>query len=250
MWRRRAIRCTCTPQESLSPTPNVTVCELNPEYPGDYDPWLGRFDSAICINVLESVKDPVQVLDSLGHCLKTGGTLVVLVPQGKDLYGSLDEAMGHRRRFSSADLAQALGQAGFEVLAFYQLNKIGALSWWIFGKLLGRKSISKPALKLFDKTVWFWRRGGRTPARRGVVAGGRGKTHRDPPTLRLDGEICRHGGAALSARRWSGRFSVTARGKWRSSTTCSPAMSGISRKSAAGSSSITSISAIPRRSAR
>ena len=82
----------------------------------------------------------------------------MLVPQGKDLYGSLDEAMGHRRRFSSADLAQALGQAGFEVLAFYQLNKIGALSWWIFGKLLGRKRISKPALKLFDKTVWFWRR--------------------------------------------------------------------------------------------
>jgi glycosyltransferase involved in cell wall biosynthesis/phospholipid N-methyltransferase len=139
-------------------TPNVTVCELDPQYPGDYDPLLARFDSAICINVLESVKDPVQVLDSLGRCLKTGGTLVVLVPQGTDLYGSLDEAMGHRRRFSSADLAQALGQAGFEVLAFYQLNKIGALSWWIFGKVLGRKRISKPALKLFDKTVWFWRR--------------------------------------------------------------------------------------------
>ena len=40
----------------------------------------------------------------------------------------------------------------------YQLNKIGALSWWIFGKLLGRKRVSKPALKLFDKTVWLWRR--------------------------------------------------------------------------------------------
>ena len=40
----------------------------------------------------------------------------------------------------------------------YQLNKIGALSWGLFGKLLRRKQIGKPALKLFDKTVWFWRR--------------------------------------------------------------------------------------------
>jgi hypothetical protein len=100
----------------------------------------------------------VQVLESLGRCLKPGGTLVVLVPQGKALYGSLDEALGHRRRFSSVELAQALGQTGFEVVEFYQLNKIGMVSWWIFGKLLGQKRISKPALKLFDKTVWFWRR--------------------------------------------------------------------------------------------
>jgi SAM-dependent methyltransferase len=139
-------------------TPNVTVCELDPEYPSDYGAWEGRFDSAICINVLESVAAPVQVLDYLGRCLKPGGTLVVLVPQGKELFGSLDEAMGHRRRFSSVELAQALGQTGFEVEAFCQLNKIGAVSWWVFGKLLGRKRISKPALKLFDKTVWFWRR--------------------------------------------------------------------------------------------
>ena len=40
----------------------------------------------------------------------------------------------------------------------HQLNKVGAVSWWIYGKILGRKSIAKLALKLFDKTVWIWRR--------------------------------------------------------------------------------------------
>ena len=40
----------------------------------------------------------------------------------------------------------------------HQLNKIGAVSWWIYGKLLGRKKIAKSSLKLFDKTVWIWRR--------------------------------------------------------------------------------------------
>jgi hypothetical protein len=39
-----------------------------------------------------------------------------------------------------------------------QLNKIGALGWWLSGQLLRRKRISKLSLKVFDKTVWIWRR--------------------------------------------------------------------------------------------
>jgi len=66
--------------------------------------------------------------------------------------------MGHLRRFSREELGQILGQAGFKIEQMYHLNKIGTLSWWIFGKVLGRRAISRPALKLFDKTVWFWSR--------------------------------------------------------------------------------------------
>ncbi len=139
-------------------TPNVTVCELHPEDPADYAPWAGQFDTALCVNVLETVKDPAAVLGLIGTCLSSGGTLLVLVPQGEWLYGSLDKAMGHLRRFSKEQLGRSLEQAGFQIERTYQLNKIGALSWGIFGKLLGRKQIGKPALKLFDKTVWFWRR--------------------------------------------------------------------------------------------
>ena len=38
-----------------------------------------------------------------------------------------------------------------------QLNKIGTLGWWLYGKLLHRKHINKVTLKIFDKTVWIWR---------------------------------------------------------------------------------------------
>ena len=139
-------------------TPNVTVCELHPEEPADYAPGAGQFDTVLCVNVLESVKDPVGVLTSLRTCLAPGGSVLVLVPQGKGLYGSLDEGMGQLRRFSREELGQMLGQTGFQIEQMYQLNKIGTLSWWLFGKVLGQKTISRPALKLFDKTVWFWRR--------------------------------------------------------------------------------------------
>ena len=37
-------------------------------------------------------------------------------------------------------------------------NKVALLPWWAYGKLLQAGSISKLVLKIFDKSVWFWRR--------------------------------------------------------------------------------------------
>jgi len=139
-------------------TPNVTVCQLDPENPADYSRWSGQFDTALCVNVLESVEDPAAVLRSVHDCLKPGGNVIVLVPQGKGLYGSLDQAMGHHHRFSVKEVSEILASSGFQLERVHQLNKVGAVSWFVYGKLLGRKKIAKAALKLFDKTVWIWRR--------------------------------------------------------------------------------------------
>jgi glycosyltransferase involved in cell wall biosynthesis len=144
-------------------TPNVKVCQLDPENPADFAAWIDgsdaeKYDTALCVNVLETADDPASVLRSLHGSLKHNGRIVVLVPQGQALYGSLDRAMGHKRRFSKTDLTVLLETAGFRVEQTRQLNKVGSVSWWMFGKLLGRKKIAKAPLKLFDKTVWVWRR--------------------------------------------------------------------------------------------
>jgi SAM-dependent methyltransferase len=139
-------------------TPSVRVCKLDPEDPADYEPWKDHFESALCVNLLETVDDPSAVILQMAGILKPGGTAIVLAPQGQGLYGSLDKALGHKRRFSSDDLRQMMQQAGLRVDRVYQMNKIGRVSWFVFGKLLGRKRINKFSLKVFDKTVWFWRR--------------------------------------------------------------------------------------------
>jgi glycosyltransferase involved in cell wall biosynthesis len=139
-------------------TPNVTVCELDPDKPSDYRQWTGQFESALCANVLEAVEDPEAVIAALTGCLKPGGTLVVLVPQGTSLFSSLDSGMDHKRRFDEPDLRKILESRGFQIEQEHQINKIGALSWWIFGKVLHRSRMNRPGLKLWDKTVWFWRR--------------------------------------------------------------------------------------------
>ena len=139
-------------------TPNVSVSYLNPENPGEYTPWQEKFDTALCGNVLEAVEDPVQVLKSVRSCLLDSGTVLVLVPQGPGLFCALDKAMGHLRRFSEVELRQTLEQSGYQVQQVEQLNKIGALAWWLYGHVLGREKMNRVSLKLFDKTVWFWRR--------------------------------------------------------------------------------------------
>jgi SAM-dependent methyltransferase len=139
-------------------TPNVTVQSMRPGEADDFKNWQGKFDTALCLNVLEAADNPAQVVANLRACLAPEGRMVVLVPLGKSLESGLDKAMGHHRRFSEQEVRELLQQAGFSVESRRTVNKIGALSWFIYGKILRRTRINKLSLKLFDKTVWLWRR--------------------------------------------------------------------------------------------
>jgi glycosyltransferase involved in cell wall biosynthesis len=139
-------------------TPNVKVMALNPENCADYAAISEPVETVLCLNVLEYVDDPANALRNIHAVLAPSGELVVLVPQSQSLYGSIDRTLEHKRRFGLSELKSLLESTGFTVSRVYQLNKIGKPAWWISGKLLGSKQISKITLKLFDKTVWLWRR--------------------------------------------------------------------------------------------
>jgi glycosyltransferase involved in cell wall biosynthesis len=139
-------------------TPNVSVLRLDPQNPEDYREAGGPFDTVMCVNVLEYVDDPNDVVRSAASVLKPGGSLIVLAPQGQALFGSLDKTLGHQRRFSRAQLRALLERTGFSVSGMQQLNKIAAPGWWFYGRLLRRRHINKLTLKIFDKTALIWRR--------------------------------------------------------------------------------------------
>jgi glycosyltransferase involved in cell wall biosynthesis len=139
-------------------TPSVSVYAMDAECPQDYEPLRGSFDTVVCLNVLEYLEHPGIALRGAAEALVPGGRLVLLVPQGPALYGSVDRTLGHRRRFKAIELAALLGACGFSIERTIQLNKISTIAWWFNSRLLGSASISKPALKIFDKTVWLWKR--------------------------------------------------------------------------------------------
>ena len=139
-------------------TPNVRVQQLDPAVASDLDPLAESFDTVLCLNVLEYLEDPAPAVAALAKTLKPGGALVALVPQGPALYGGIDRALGHQRRFRFQELKGLLENCGLRLETVHQLNKFGTLAWVVYGGLLRRKSINKLTLKLFDKTVWLWRR--------------------------------------------------------------------------------------------
>jgi glycosyltransferase involved in cell wall biosynthesis len=139
-------------------TPNVTVRQMDPACARDFEGLGEMFDTVLCVNVLEYVDDPAVTLSLLRGTLRPGGTLIVLVPQSRGLYGSLDRAMGHRQRFRRDEMIALVHAAGMKVETARNFNKISAPSWWLYSRVLGTSHISKVALKVFDKTVWIWSR--------------------------------------------------------------------------------------------
>lgn len=139
-------------------TPNVVVQRIDPESARDYAAMDGCFDTALCINVLEYLEDPAAALRLLRRTLKPGGRLVALVPQGQGLFGSLDRSMGHKRRFTADEVRRALQDQGFELERAWGHNKAGAPPWFVYSRLFGARRINKLTLKIFDKSVWIWRR--------------------------------------------------------------------------------------------
>ena len=139
-------------------TPNVVVQRMKPQAPEDLAGMENCFNTVLCINVLEHLDDPAAEVALLCTTLKSGGRLVILVPQGPGLFGSLDRSLGHKRRYRLAEARKLLESQGLEVEKVIDFNRAGTLPWWAYSKVLGSKKINKPVLKVFDKTVWLWSR--------------------------------------------------------------------------------------------
>ncbi len=116
-----------------------------------------RFDTVTAINVLEHTGDDLGALRRAHQLLQPGGRVVVFVPAGRALFGSMDRGIGHQRRYEKDELVGKLQQAGFEVEHVSFQNRIAKLAWWLNAKLLGRKALPSGQSRVFDRFVPLFR---------------------------------------------------------------------------------------------
>lgn len=136
--------------------PNVAVARLN--LPNELGALAGqRFDTIICLNVLEHVDDDIAALQAMRRLLAPAGRLILLVPALSMLYGTMDEALGHHRRYQRGPLTSLLERAGFKVAHVEYFNLAGVPGWWFAGKVLRRRMIPAASLKLYDALVPLFR---------------------------------------------------------------------------------------------
>lgn len=138
--------------------PHVEVRRCDLAAPSDFDSMAGSVDSVVCLNVLEHVEDDAQALSNIRRALAPGGRAVVLVPEGMSVYGTLDVALGHYRRYREDELREKLAQAGFEVETVLHFNRPTRPGWYLNGRLLKRRTFSRFQIWVFDHLVWLWRR--------------------------------------------------------------------------------------------
>jgi SAM-dependent methyltransferase len=136
--------------------PNVSVARLY--LPTELGALAGQhFDTIICLNVLEHVDDDISALQAIRRMLAPNGRLILLVPALSALYGTIDKALGHHRRYKRASLESLLGATGFNVAHIEYFNLAGVPGWWFAGRVLRRQMIPATSLKLYDMLVPLFR---------------------------------------------------------------------------------------------
>jgi 2-polyprenyl-3-methyl-5-hydroxy-6-metoxy-1,4-benzoquinol methylase len=138
--------------------PLVQVAPLDTENPEDFRPFEDSFDTVLCLHILEHLADDDAALRRIRSLLQPAGRLILLVPNDPSAFGSLDTALGHKRRYARSQLSTLVEEAGFEVENIVDFNRVSTPGWRFTGKVLRSKTVSSFGLKVFDRFVWLWRR--------------------------------------------------------------------------------------------
>lgn len=109
------------------------------------------FQTLICLNVLEHIENDTKALQNMFELLTSGGRLILLVPSHQFLYGKIDKAIGHFRRYRKKHLRKKLEKIGFQIEFSKRINSLGALGWLLNGRVLHEQVVDQKKLKLFEK---------------------------------------------------------------------------------------------------
>lgn len=113
----------------------------------------GGFDAVVSSNVLEHIGDDVGALRAARRLLRPGGAVLIVVPALPVLFGTLDQVVGHHRRYTRRGLHDVLLGAGFVDPHIQALDLPGVLPWLVAGRVLRRRTFSRRAAILYDRAV-------------------------------------------------------------------------------------------------
>lgn len=137
----------------------VTAIDYDPNYKnanygdiekGNYFFGKKSFDTIVCMNVLEHIKDDNQALKNMYDLLNKNGKLILLVPAHPWAFGKMDAELGHFRRYSKNEVTSLLIANHYSLIASHYLNWLGLIGWFVNAKILGRNIIPEKQLGVFD----------------------------------------------------------------------------------------------------
>jgi SAM-dependent methyltransferase len=98
-----------------------------------------RFDTILCLDVLEHINDDRLAMKNLYKILDINGNIIISVPAIKYLYGIRDKKIGHFRRYDRGELIETLKESGFDVVDVRYWNFLGVLPFLFSEKVLHKE---------------------------------------------------------------------------------------------------------------
>ena len=150
------VHCASKAQAVMRDHPRFTLrmCHLEECDRGELAAY--RFDTVVCVNVLEHIADDVSALRTFRDVIVPGGRVLIFVPAVQAAYGPLDAELGHHRRYSRRTLADAFTTAGLDILTLRYTNPIGLLGWMFNAHVTKTRAHSLTQVKLFEALVAPW----------------------------------------------------------------------------------------------
>lgn len=115
-----------------------------------------QFDTVLCVNVLEHVEDDCAALANIFAVLQPEGRLVLYVPAHPFLYGSVDDSLGHFRRYRRREVRGKLRGAGFAIDHLSEMNSVGIAGWFLNNRVLRRREEAPAQIGFYDRWIVPW----------------------------------------------------------------------------------------------
>jgi len=106
-----------------------------------------KFDTILCFNVLEHIEDELIGLQNMKEILVSNGSIILIVPAFNFLYGGIDKAVGHKRRYTKKSLLKITNLLDMKIQTLNFMNFFGIFGWFFNNKILNRKAESLPQIK-------------------------------------------------------------------------------------------------------
>ncbi|NQU16574.1 MAG: methyltransferase [Candidatus Saganbacteria bacterium] len=110
-----------------------------------------NIDTVISLNVLEHIKDDSAFLLQLRSLLERNKKIILYVPAGKAIFGSLDKNLGHYRRYNLKEIKALLNKASFRPIFYRYVNFLGYFSWFFYSRVLRRKIPNYRRILFYDR---------------------------------------------------------------------------------------------------
>lgn len=116
-----------------------------------------NFSAIYTSNVLEHIQEDSEILTQLYEKLTPGGVIGIYVPAHQFLFSTMDEQIGHVRRYSKKDLMAKTKRAGFEIKRVQYDDFLGFFASLVV-KLIGYKNKanlgSARSLLFYDQFIY------------------------------------------------------------------------------------------------